>query len=280
VSGTIDRTVTISDKLIDEFARDGVICLRQVIDQRWRDEIARAIERDYDDPGPYFHDYDGDGGRFHASSRRWQAHPEFYRYVFQSPLPGLAAALLRSNKINLLYDQIFSKEPGTPSPTPWHNDHTVWPIAGRQVISFWLALDPVSAETGAMAFVRGSNARGQKYRPESFSKSALNYNTTPDRAPVPDIDADRGAYDIVSWDTEPGDVLVFGSYSLHSAGGNGSDEIRRRAYSVRYVGDDVVYDPGPSTMPVLDNPGLAAGDPLDSALFPVVWQDGAPVSPP
>ena len=270
----------VSEDTIQAFERDGVVCLRRVVGEVWRDGIARAIDRDYDDPGAFFHDYDGRGGRFHASSRRWQAYPELRDYIFNSPLPALAARLMRSRKINLLYDQIFSKEPGTPSPTPWHNDHTVWPIAGRQVISFWLALDPVSADTGAMEFVRGSNAWGKKYRAESFSKSALNYDATPDREPVPDIEADRSAFDIVSWDLEPGDVLAFGSYALHAAGGNGSDRMRRRAYSVRYCGDDVIYDPGPATMPVLENPELSSGQPLDSDLFPVVWRDGGAVTPP
>ena len=272
-------SIAVTEPVINRFERDGVICLRQIIGEDWRDGIARAIERDYEDPGPYFHDYDGKGGRFHASSRRWQAHRELARYIFLSPLPLLAAQLMRSNKVNLLYDQIFSKEPRTPSPTPWHNDHTVWPIDGDQVVSFWLPLDPVSAETGAMEFVRGSNAWRKTYRAESFSKSALRYNATPDREAVPDIDADRSAYDIASWDMSPGDLLAFGSYILHSAGGNGSEKIRRRAYSVRYTGDDVVYGPGPSTMPVLDNQDLAAGQPLDSALFPVVWRNGAPVTP-
>jgi len=274
-----DSNFSISDDLIRQFQRDGVACLRQVVDAPWRDGIARAIERDYDDPGEYFHDYDGRGGRFHASSRRWQAHPELRDYIFHSPLPELAAGLLKSHKVNLLYDQIFSKEPDTPSPTPWHNDHTVWPIAGRQVISFWLALDPVTAETGAMEFVRGSNAWGRKYRAESFSKSALDYDVTPDREPVPDIEADRSAFDIVSWDMEPGDVLAFGSYALHAAGGNGSGTLRRRAYSVRYCGDDVVYEPGSATMPVLENHDLSPGQPLDSELFPIVWRDGRSVTP-
>jgi ectoine hydroxylase-related dioxygenase (phytanoyl-CoA dioxygenase family) len=79
---------------------------------------------------------------------------------------------------------------------------------------------------------------------------------------------------------EPGDVLAFGSYALHAAGGNGSDTVRRRAYSVRYTGDDVVYEPGPATMPVLANSELVAGQKLDSALFPVVWRDGGPLTPP
>ena len=122
---------------VKNFEENGVICLRKIIDKNWLEEIKLAIERDYENPGPFFHNYDGGGGRFHASSRRWTTHKEFRRYVFHSPLPKIASVLLKSNKINLLYDQIFTKEPKTPTPTAWHNDHSVWPISGRQVISFW-----------------------------------------------------------------------------------------------------------------------------------------------
>ena len=62
-------------------------------------------------PGLFFHNYDGGGGRFHASSRRWTTHKEFRRYVFHSPLPKIASVLLKSNKINLLYDKILQKSP-------------------------------------------------------------------------------------------------------------------------------------------------------------------------
>ncbi len=146
-----------------------------MVDATWRDGIAAAIERDIKDPGPFVHDYDSGGGRFHGNSRRWQTHPEFCAYVFESPLPDLAASLMGSRKVNLLYDQIFAKEPSTLTPTPWHMDHVVWQISGYQVISFWLTLDRVTRETGAMRFVRGSHKWRKFFQPRSFTKSKLDY---------------------------------------------------------------------------------------------------------
>lgn len=58
----------------------------------------------------------------------------------------------------LLYDQVFVKEPGTSSPTPWHQDQPYWPIKGWQIMSFWAALDPVTEESGGIQFIRNEAA--------------------------------------------------------------------------------------------------------------------------
>ena len=88
---------------------------------------------------------------------------------------------------------------------------------------------------------------------------------------MPDIDADRDGYDIVSWDLEPGDAYVFHGLTVHGAGGNLTGQVRRRGYTVRYTGDDVTYDTRPGTSKPLQTDLLAHGDALDCEMFPVVW---------
>jgi len=267
----------IAESEVAAFERDGVICLRALIDAEWRTRLARAIERDIETPGEFHHGYEASKGRFHGTSRIWQTDADVRDYVFESPLPELAATFLRARKVNLLYDQMFVKEPGTDAPTPWHSDHVVWPLKGRQVISFWLALDPVTAETGRVEYVRGSHLWEKRYQPRSFTKSRINYPTVEGLEEFPDVNANRAAYDIVTWDLDPGDVVAFTSRTLHGAGGNTRTDRRRRGYTIRYTGDDITYEPGELTVPVTRNPDLSPGDPLDSELFPVVWRDGARV---
>jgi len=267
----------IAEAEIATFERDGAICLKGVIDADWRARLDRAIERDMQAPGEFHHGYESKSGRFHGTSRLWQTDADVRDYVFESPLPELASIFLRSRKINLLYDQMFVKEPGTDAPTPWHYDHVVWPLQGRHVISFWLALDPVTAESGRVEYVRGSHLWNKRFQPRSFAKSRLSYPTVEGLDDFPDVNADRAAYDVVSWDMEPGDVVAFTSLTLHGASGNARADRRRRGYSIRYTGDDITYAPTEFTVPVTRNPDLAPGDALDSALFPVVWRDGASV---
>jgi len=267
----------IAEDEVAAFERDGVLCLRGVIDADWRGRLGGAIERDMREPGEFTHGYESSSGRFHGTSRKWQTDADVRDYVFDSPLPEIAAALLRSRKVNLLYDQMFVKEPGTDAPTPWHNDHVVWPLHGKQVVSFWLALDPVTADSGRVEYVRGSHLWDKKYQPRSFAKSRLSYPILDGLEEFPDVNADRAAYDIVTWDLAPGDVVAFTSRTLHGAAGNARTDRRRRGYTIRYTGDDITYLPSELTVPVTLNPDLAPGDPLDSELFPVVWRDGARV---
>lgn len=259
---------------IETFAKDGALCLRGVVDAEWQARLARAIERDIAEPSEFNHGYETQSGRFHGASRRWQIDDDVRAYVFDSPLPELAAALLQSRKVNLLYDQMFVKEPGTDAPTPWHNDHVVWPLEGRQVISFWLALDPVRADSGRVEYVRGSHLWNKRFQPRSFTKSRIHYPTIEGLEEFPDVNANRAAYDIVTWDLDPGDIVAFTSRTLHGASGNASLVRRRRGYTIRYTGDDITYRPTELTVPVTINPDLSPGDPLDSDLYPIVWRDG------
>ena len=57
---------------------------------------------------------------------------------------------------------------------------------------------------------------------------------------VPDVEADRAAFAIVGWALQPGDAVAFNMLTLHAAAGSAT---RRRAFSLRLLGDDVRYAP-------------------------------------
>jgi ectoine hydroxylase-related dioxygenase (phytanoyl-CoA dioxygenase family) len=75
---------------------------------------------------------------------------------------------------------------------------------------------------------------------------------------------------------EPGDVVVHHPLTVHGASGNRSQSQRRAAISVRYLGEDAVWDPRPATMPLPGQPSYPPGTPLtDEQRFPIVWRHGA-----
>ena len=39
--------------------------------------------------------------------------------------------------LNFFYDQIFVKEPGGTTATPWHQDFPYLPISGDQILRIW-----------------------------------------------------------------------------------------------------------------------------------------------
>jgi ectoine hydroxylase-related dioxygenase (phytanoyl-CoA dioxygenase family) len=93
---------------------------------------------------------------------------------------------------------------------------------------------------------------------------------------MPDIDGDR--YELLSWDVEPGDVLIHKGLTIHGAAGNHTADRRRRALAVRYTGDDARYSTRPGTFMQMASvlahvpaPGLEEGAPMGGALFPGVW---------
>ncbi len=266
----------VSPEVIDAYNKDGAAVLRGVIDTNWLAKLSAAIERDIAAPGPYFHGYDAEDGRgrFHGNLRIWESDPDFRGLCFESGLAQVAQQFFASQKINLLYDQLFVKEPGTVNRTRWHNDQPYWPVRGDQVLSIWFSPDPVTAETGALEFVRGSHRWGRWFQPEVFGSSQSDkvkpYEDNPDYEAMPDIEAARGDYDIVSWDLEPGDAYVFHGLTVHGAGGNQREDVRRRGYTVRYTGDDAVYDSRPGTNEGLRDAAKQDGDPMDSDSYPRV----------
>jgi ectoine hydroxylase-related dioxygenase (phytanoyl-CoA dioxygenase family) len=266
-------TKTMTRDEITSLQHDGAVALRQVVDESWRARLEAAIERDMESPRPFAYGYATDGqGKFYGNLRMWTYDADFHAFCRQSALPRVAQQFFDSAKVNLFYDQLFVKEPGTKNRTRWHNDLPYWPIRGRQILSFWVALDKTTTESGALEFIKGSHLWNRWFQPEPFGESAKHkgYERNPDYEPIPDVEAAREQYEILSWDLEPGDVYAFHPLTVHGAGGNLLNNTRRRGYAVIYTGDDVVYDTRPGTNPNLRNSSLAEGGPLDSDQYPIV----------
>ena len=267
-----DLNRPITEDEIRTYETDGVVCLRGVLDTEWIDYLRDLLDRDKASPSGMVKDINAEGasGEFFGDTFVWQHVSGFRRAVFESPLAAAIAALTRSNKVNLIFDQILIKEPNTSTPTVWHHDATYWPVAGDKIATLWLALDTATAETGAMEFVAGSHRWGQRFKAVSFDPSQTYEEDLP---PVPDIDAERDRHTLIRYELEPGDCTVHHGLLLHAAPGNTSPTQRRRAYLTRWGGDDATYNPRPNLQRMLRDPGIPSGAPLDCDLFPVVWRD-------
>ena len=271
-----------SDLELEAFERDGAIVLRDILDSSWIESMRSAIERSLEDPGPMAREYTkpGEPGRYHGDFFLWRRSPGFRAFMQDSPLPELAARLMKSSEVFFFYDQLLVKEPGTAEETPLHHDLPYWPVRGEQIVSIWVPFDPASPETGAVSYIRGSHRWGRMFMPAAFGEGA-GYDETYAKAglePVPDLETGIDPADHLAWSLEPGDVLVHHPLTLHYAKGNASSQTRRRGLALRYVGDDAVYDDRPGTFMKsphmegkLPDPDLRDGDPFRGGLFPKVW---------
>ncbi|MDP1602280.1 MAG: phytanoyl-CoA dioxygenase family protein [Legionella sp.] len=259
---------------LEHYERNGVVCLRQVLSKTEIESLRAGIEQNLrelshrakiasrpDDPGHFVEDF-----------CTWQNNPHYREVIFNSALGKIAAHLTQSERVRLYHDHLLVKEPGTRQPTPWHQDQPYYNIAGRQNCSFWIPVDPIK-RASSLEFVTGSH-HGPWLMPRTFMDNQAKWFPEGELTELPDINADRTKFPIVSFEMEPGDVLCFHMLTLHAARGV-DEENRRRVFSVRFLGDDMVHAPRNwPTSP--DFPGLAdqlpKDAPLDHPLFPIVWE--------
>ena len=159
----MDTDQFVTDEMRQQFWDDGVVVLPQVLDPSWMDLVELGITRNLRQPGPYF-------------ARHYQGTPR----EFIDDYCNYAAV-------------------GEARRTPWHQDTTYWITEGSQIAGFWIPLDDTPAEA-SLEFVRASHLG------PTFAGTAFDYadDTTPftagDTYPrIPDIEADRSSFDIVSF---------------------------------------------------------------------------------
>ena len=254
----------IATQEIEDYQRDGVVCLRGIYSPDWVDYLRNALDAFWARGGM---DDFGISQTFKSDAFTWMSDDAIRDFVLSGPSARIAQQAMRSKRLNFFYDQIFIKAALTPDPTPWHHDATFWPLAGDQICSLWTSVDAVDAESSALEFIAGSHLWEKRWKPVGIG--GLVISSEPLEA-LPDIDADRGRYNIVSWALEPGDALLFQARTVHGARGNRSANTGRRAISTRWCGDDVAYHPIPGQMPLPWNPGLKVGDRLDGQVFPQI----------
>lgn len=252
---------------IDAFQRDGVVIIRGLFADHV-DTLRAGVERNMAEPGPYASNNDkaGETGRFFDDYCNWERIPEFAEVIKNSPAAEVAADLMSSNTVQLFHDHVLVKEPGTSMPTPWHQDGPYYFVEGKQTVSFWSPLDPVTDAT--LRCVAGSHAWEKPVLPTRWAKGDAFFDPEP-YMPVPDPDAE--GMDIREWHMAPGDAVAFNYGTLHGARGN-SAAARRRAFSLRLLGDDARYTqrPGP-TSPPFPGHDMQQGQCLRSDWFPTLY---------
>ncbi|UWS04550.1 phytanoyl-CoA dioxygenase family protein [Phaeobacter inhibens] len=254
---------------IDQFQRDGVVLIRGLFADQV--ELLRdGVEANMAEPGPYASNNEkkGQTGRFFDDYSNWTRIPQFEKAIKHSPVAEVAADLMQSKRVQMFHDHILVKEPGTSMATPWHQDGPYYFVEGQQTISFWSPLDPVT--DASLRCVAGSHRWEKEVLPTRWVSEEGFFADEGQYMPVPDPDAD--GMTVKEWEMQPGDAVAFNYRTLHGARANTSNS-RRRAFSLRLVGDDARYieRPGPTSPPY---PGheMTPGQILREDWFPVLLQ--------
>ncbi len=229
------------------FKNDGVLCVHFALDEKALALAKDAYHWSLANPGPGAREVlAGAPGAFYQDHANPDAFSIYRPLLCETGLAQLVADIMGSKALWLLYEQIWLKEGDEKRPTPWHQDLAYVPMTGDHIATLWLNLDPVAKED-SLEFVRKSHV-GQLFNPTAFdaedaSAAMFEPGLWP---PLPDVESNRDAFDIVSWAIAPGDIVVFHPCILHGGAATRSGG-RRRTMSLRFFGDHAYCAARPET---------------------------------
>ena len=255
----------VSDADAATYQADGVVLVRGLFADHVQ-SLRAGIAQNMAEPGPFAstNDRAGETGLFFDDYCNWQRIDAFGAAARSPKVIEAAATLMGSKTVQMFHDHVLVKEPGTSMATPWHQDAPYYFVQGQQTVSFWSPLDPVT--TATLRCVAGSHQWAKDVVPTRWVSEDAFFEG--DYMPVPDPDAE--GMRIVEFEMEPGDAVAFHYRTLHGARGNQSDT-RRRAFSLRLLGDDARYvtRPGP-TSPPFPGHDMVEGQRLREDWFPIL----------
>ncbi len=268
----------ITDADRSAYQRDGVVCLRNMVDREWIDRMLAAVDTTMDAEHALARRREvtralgGKTGRYHINTFVWAWNQDFRDWALHSPCAQIAASIMGADEVRLFYDQVFVKEPNTAERTDWHQDLPFWPMRGNDIASVWVALTDVGPENSQLEYIAGSHKWGKFYAAAIPDKDA-HFRSALEPCPDFSLRRDDPALRFLRWEMRAGDCLVHHPLAVHGSDGNFSLKKRRAAISTRYMGKDVQWDPRPATFAITGDPQLVAGAyPADDTVFPVAWR--------
>ncbi len=207
-------------QLVHDYQRDGVVRIRKFftaetvaeiraeLDQYIRDDLpskpvdARTLEAD---------------GKTIRNLWRLEQHDEFFRRLAQrTEITDLIARLVRGEPV-LAGVETFSKPARIGSGVPYHQDNAYFCRTPPDMLTLWIAIDPVTVENGAVYFIKGSHKLGmQPTKPSGVTGNSVGLAEPP---ATPESDQFCATLD-------PGDATIHHCEIIHHSDPNHTDRSR------------------------------------------------------
>lgn len=150
-------------QIVDDYRHDGVVRIRDffpgdLVDEI-RAELDRYIREDLDSKPADARTLEADGKTI-RNLWRLQLHNEFFQNLGERPeIVELIGKLVKGEAL-LTGVETFNKPARIGSGVPYHQDNAYFCQTPPDMLTVWIAIDPVTVENGAIYFMKGSHRQG------------------------------------------------------------------------------------------------------------------------
>lgn len=226
-----------SAQLLDDYERDGVVLIRQFFSTdevaAVRAELARYIRDDLPSKPADARTLEPDNLTLRNLWRLEQHNAWFRALAERGDLFRLVGPLVRGEPA-LAAVETFNKPARVGSGVPYHQDNAYFCQTPPDMLTVWVALDPVTRENGPVYFVKGSHKLGAV--PTRASGVRGNSIGMAEPSLVPREEQFCGLL-------APGDATIHHCNTVHHSGPNMTDQSRLGLLLV-YRGRHTQTDPG------------------------------------
>jgi ectoine hydroxylase-related dioxygenase (phytanoyl-CoA dioxygenase family) len=264
----MDDEYQLTQDQLQGYQRDGHIILRNAATpndiRQYEPVISSWVEKlNYHDKP--VSERDTYGKAFIQICNLWQSSEAVKRFVLAKRFAKIAADLMGVDGVRIYHDQALFKEPGG-GHTPWHQDQIYWPLDTDKTITMWMPLVPIPVQVGTMTFASGSHLLGYLSRVEISDESHKTLGQYIEAKKIPQVNYGTMA---------AGDATFHAGWTLHSAPGNPTDQLRKVMTIIYYADGTRVAEPdSKARRGDLAGwlPGCKPGDLAVSPLNPLVYK--------
>ena len=211
---------TDTQQLLQDYERDGVVRIRGLFTPGQvaviRAELERYIRDDLATKPADARTLEADGKTVRNLWRLEQHHPALLPLVARPDIVTLAGRLVHGEPV-LCAVETFNKPARIGSGVPYHQDNAYFCQAPPDMLTIWIAMDPVTLENGPVYYVRGSHKQGMLPTKPSGVKGNSIGMAEPSTVPLEEQFCGL---------LNPGDALIHQCETIHHSAPNTSDHPR------------------------------------------------------
>jgi len=263
----LDREYTLTPEQIRLYQEKGHMLLRGVASDAVVDEYGTIISdlvRELNVQDKPLEERDTYGKAFIQIGNLWEKDENVRQFVLARRFAKIAADLMGVEGVRIYHDQALFKEPGG-GHTPWHQDQIYWPLDTDHTITMWMPLVPISKQVGSMTFVSHSHRSG------FINKLVISDES---HRTLKEYIEGKGLEQVNYGELAAGDATFHAGWTLHSAPGNPTDQMRKVMTVIYFAEGTKASEPdSQARRNDLMNwlPGCKPGDLANSPLNPLVY---------